>query len=230
MGNMNIKLQFSNNAITYDKYNLIQRRVIQQLLNNTVPKPKKILDLGCGTGSLYNSINWQFNNFIAVDFSKEMLSLHPHEHSVKCIVGDFNNRSLFDNLGQYSIDRIFSASSLQWATDLEATFKYIKSLNVPVSFAIFTANTFETLFATANLQPILRTVDEVSSLANQYFDAHYETVHYTLSFNSTLDMLRYIKASGVSAGRNALDYKSMKKLIHNYPLDYLEFEVLFIIE
>lgn len=226
----NIKSQFSNNAITYDKYNLIQRKVIKQLLNNTASKPKAILDLGCGTGYLYNSINWQINNFIAVDFSKEMLSLHPYEHNVKCIVGDFNDRSLFDNLGQYNIDRIFSSASLQWATDLDATFKYIKSLNVPVSFSIFTANTFKTLFATANLQPILRTVDEVSSLANQYFDAHYETVRYTLSFNSTLDMLRYIKASGVSAGRNALDYRSMKKLIDNYPLDYLEFEVLFIIE
>jgi len=41
-------------------------------------------------------------------------------------------------------------------------------------------------------------------------------------------MLRYIKKSGVSGGRNLLTYKQTKKLMDEYPLNYLEFEVVYI--
>jgi len=41
-------------------------------------------------------------------------------------------------------------------------------------------------------------------------------------------MFRYIKKSGVSGGEKQLSYKQIKHLMKAYPLDYLEFEVLFI--
>jgi malonyl-CoA O-methyltransferase len=41
-------------------------------------------------------------------------------------------------------------------------------------------------------------------------------------------MFRYIKKSGVSGGKKRLGYKEMKALMKHYPLDYLEFEVLFV--
>lgn len=227
---MSVKNQFSINAINYDEYNFIQNEVIKNLLDKTTSKPFSILDLGCGTGKLCNSIDWPFDNFYAVDFSEEMLSIHPRSEGVKCILGDFNDPLLFDKLSQFKIDRIFSTSSLQWATDLEASFKYIKNLNAPISFAIFTSNTFKTVFDTANITPLLRTAEEVTFLASKYFDAKYETIKYELSFNNTLEMFRYIKKSGVSGARNILDYKKMRTLINNYPTDYLEFEVLFITE
>lgn len=227
---MKIKSQFSRNALSYEHYNLIQKQAILKILNEISPKPHTILDLGCGTGSLYKEINWQLDNFIAVDFSEAMLLQHPRAAHIECKLGDFNDSDLFNYLQQYSFERIISASSLQWANDLNTTFENINKLNAPIAFAIFTANTFKTLFATANIPPLLRTVDEVTILAQQYFEANYETVHYTLEFDTPHDMLRYIKRSGVSSSRNILDYKSTKQLINNYPLNYLEFEVLFIIQ
>lgn len=227
---MNVQSQFSIHAVNYDAYNCIQKKVIEKLLVKTTSKPSSILDLGCGTGSLYNAIDWPVDNFYAVDFSEEMLSIHPQNEDVECILGDFNDFEFFDKISQYTIERIFSASSLQWATDLDASFEYIKKLDSPISFAIFTANTFKTLFDTAKIPPMLRTTEEVNSLARKYFNAKYETVTYKLHFESTLEMFRYIKKSGVSAARNILDYKRMKELIKNYPIDYLEFEVLFITE
>lgn len=110
---MNVKFQFSNNATSYEEHSIIQRKVIQYLLRKSAGKPRSILDLGCGTGGLYKSIDWQLNNFIAVDFSREMLSLHPCASGVNCILGNFNDPKLFDCLSQYAIDRIYSASSLQ---------------------------------------------------------------------------------------------------------------------
>ena len=227
---MSVKNQFSINAKNYEGYNFIQNKVIENVLTKISSKPKSILDLGCGSGKLFRSINWPVDIFYAVDFSKEMLSIHPDNKNVKCIPGDFNDPTLFDNLSQFKIDRVFSTSSLQWATDLDVSFKFIKKLKAPVSFAIFTSNTFKTVFKTANIPPLLRSAKEVTSIANKYFDAEYETLNYTLSFNSTLEMFQYIKKSGVSGGRNILTYKRMKDLIKNYPTNHLEFEVLFITE
>ncbi|RLA25697.1 MAG: methyltransferase [Gammaproteobacteria bacterium] len=227
---MNIKSQFTRHSLSYDEYNLIQKKAIQKLLNEIHPKPRSILDLGCGTGSLYKAIDWPLDYFFAVDFSEQMLAKHPRAANIECRLADFDNRSLFDDLQQRSFDRVISSSSLQWANDLDATFKNINNLNAPVAFAIFTANTFKTLFATARIPPLLRTVDQVTTLARQYFDASFETINYTLEFDDTHEMLRYIKKSGVSSARNVLDYKATKQLIRNYPLNYLEFEVLFIIE
>ena len=227
---MKIKFQFSNYANSYDKYSTIQTRAVNKLLTDTEHHPHNILDLGCGTGRLYKSISWPVEHFLAVDFSEKMLAVHPRANTVECITGDFNDPRLFDHLANYPIDRVFAASSLQWATNLEATFANIKRLNASVSLAIFTANTFRTLFSTADIQPILRPVEEVSALARQYFNGRCETVHYTLSFNCTLDMLRYIQRSGVSVSRNILNYRRTKDLIKDYPLDHLEFEVLYIIE
>ena len=41
-------------------------------------------------------------------------------------------------------------------------------------------------------------------------------------------MFRYIKKSGVSGARKVLSYKESKKLLNEYPVNYLEFEVVFI--
>ena len=41
-------------------------------------------------------------------------------------------------------------------------------------------------------------------------------------------MFNYIKKSGVSGGEKQLTYMQTKQLMKSYPLDYLEFEVLFV--
>jgi malonyl-CoA O-methyltransferase len=53
-------------------------------------------------------------------------------------------------------------------------------------------------------------------------------MRYKLYFDTTYDMLRYIKRSGTSGGERHLGYREVKRLIYNYPLNYLEFEVIFV--
>ncbi len=117
---------------------------------------------------------------------------------------------------------------MQWADDLESVFKNIKKLDTPIALAIFTANTFKTLNATASLDSILKSADEINTLQKKYFDTAFEVVNYRLEFESTREMFRYIKQSGVSGSRKVLDYKQTKKLMREYPVNYLEFEVAFI--
>jgi malonyl-CoA O-methyltransferase len=193
-----------------------------------VGAPRSILDLGCGTGGLYKAVSWKIENYVAVDASQRMLDRHPDAQEISRILGDFNQADLFDRLAGFHFERIYAASSLQWAADMDFTFRNIRRMNAPVSLAIFTANTFKSLFSTAKLPPLLRSADEVATIAQRHFNARAEVARYTLDFDSPLDMLRYIKASGVNGGRNLLGYKSMKHLIANYPLDHLEFEIIYI--
>lgn len=226
---MKISLEFSKYASSYTSYNVIQNRVTDKLLSLVSSKPKNILDLGCGNGDLCKKITWKYDKFTGVDFAPGMLELHPISKNIEAVYGDFNDSALFENLLTYRYDYIFSASALQWAKNLETVFKNINSLNAPVALAIFTSNTFKTLNETASIKSILQSAAEINRVQKKYFDANFEVVQYKLEFKSTRDMFRYIKKSGVSGSRKVLNYKQTKKLMSEYPVNYLEFEVAFIV-
>ena len=225
---MRIHQEFSRYASQYATHNVIQAKVAGKLAKDTKDKPRQILDLGCGNGTLFSCIDWDFESFVGVDFSASMLEHHPITSKTKLILGDFNDHELFMQLSSLSFNRLYSASALQWADDLDGVFKSIHALSTPVSFAIFTAGTFKTLYETAGLSPILKSSDEVIETASRHFDAQFEIVQYVLEFDSVREMFRYIKRSGVSGGRRVLDIAQTKALMRNYPLNYLEFEVVFI--
>ncbi len=229
---MKVQSEFSKYADQYGNYNIIQDKVVAKLLNDLDEQPRSILDLGCGKGALFSAIDWKVEHFVGVDFAPGMLELHPKEgdnvNVLECVYGDFNDATLFEQLSYSGFERIFSASALQWAENLEIVFSNIASLHKPVSLAIFSGSTFKTLFKAADVKPLLRSSDEVEALAKRYFNANIEIVQYKLEFDSVREMFRYIKRSGVSGNRNLLGYKEMKKLMNSYPLDYLEFEVVFI--
>lgn len=228
---MKVSQEFSKYAQTYLSHNEIQNKVIKHLLSKlpkNIEMPQNILDLGCGNGSLCKAIKWKYKHFTGVDFAPKMLEMHPKSKKIECIYGDFNDKTLFENLQTYSYDFIFSASALQWAEDLDTVFSNIKLLDAPVALAIFTSGTFKTLNKTAGLEPILKNAKYVEELQKKYFNGDFEVIKYRLEFENTRDMLRYIKKSGVSGSRKVLNYKQTKDLISNYPLNYLEFEVVFI--
>jgi malonyl-CoA O-methyltransferase len=225
---MKISSEFSKNAKRYNKHNSIQNLVVEKLLSLIKTQPKEILDLGCGSGALCKRVEWEYNHFTGIDFAKGMLEIHPKSEKINPIYGDFNDKALFEYLKTYEFDYIFSASALQWADDLDDIFKSIKELNAPICLAIFTSNTFKTLNETASLKPMLRSAKEIKELQEKYFDINFEVQNYKLEFNSTRDMFKYIKQSGVSGSRQVLSFKDTKKLMQNYPLNYLEFEVVFL--
>ncbi len=225
---MKISSEFSKYASHYGSHNIIQNKVADKLTSHIKGEPKKILDLGCGRGAVCKNILWKYDAFTAVDFAPGMLELHQKSQIIKTIHGDFNNPLLFEELLDDDYDYIVSASALQWADDLEFVFKNIKKIDAPIALAIFTSNTFKTLNATASLDSILGSAQKIDTLQKKYFDAAFEVVNYRLEFESTRDMFRYIKQSGVSGSRKVLGYKQTKQLMRDYPVNYLEFEVAFI--
>jgi len=227
---MKISTEFSKYALEYGAYNIIQRKVVRKLLDSIKEKPKTILDLGCGSGAVVENIEWEFDHFIGVDFAPGMLELHPKSNKIESVYGNFNDPSLFEQLQTFCFDYVISASALQWADDLDFVFKHIAALNRPVALAIFTAGTFKTLHKSAGVDSLLSSASEIKILQEKYFsDAKFEIVRYSLEFESVREMFRYIKKSGVSGSRKILSYKETKKLMYSYPLNYLEFEVAFIV-
>ncbi len=225
---MRVSSEFSKYATHYGSYNVIQKKVVKHLLKKLHGEPKRILDLGCGSGALCKKIDWKYEHFTGVDFAPGMLELHPISEKIECIYGNFNDETLFENLSTYGYDFIFSASALQWAENLDEVFENIKRLDAPIALAIFTSNTFKILNSTASLEPILKSAEDISSLSKKHFNADIEVVEYKLEFESTREMFKYIKQSGVSASRKVLNFKETKKLMNEYPVNYLEFEVVFI--
>jgi len=220
--------EFSRYAAEYGSRNVIQRHVADKLITSTSDQPSRILDLGCGNGTLYSLIDWEVERFVGVDFSEQMLEHHPKSENVELVLGNFNDPALFEKLRGEHFDHIYSASALQWAEDLDRVIESLASLNTPMSLAIFTAGTFKTLHEYAEVTPLLRSSDEVMAIAEKHLDARFEVLHYTLEFDSVREMFRYIKRSGVSGGRRVLDFAQTKRLMETYPLNYLEFEVVFI--
>ncbi|MDD3476430.1 MAG: methyltransferase domain-containing protein [Sulfurimonas sp.] len=225
---MNVSSEFSKRALEYGSYNIIQNMVIEKLLSCVKAKPKNILDIGCGSGALLDAIDWEYEHFCGVDFAKGMLELHPKSSKINLLNADFNKDELFESRLTYIFDFIFSASALQWADDLDRVFSKIKKLNAPIALAIFTSGTFKSINETASISSILKSANEIKEIQKKYFDANFEVVNYKLEFESTRDMFKYIKKSGVSGSRKILNYKESKKLLREYPLNYLEFEVAFI--
>jgi malonyl-CoA O-methyltransferase len=229
--NMNIQESFSQNAKAYGEVNIIQKKVLHALIAKINDTPAHILDIGCGRGGVYETITWKTERFVGMDFAEGMLSLHPKADHITLLLQDFNDTQALKRLNTWHFDRIISASALQWADDLDSTLSAIAALNAPVSLAIFTANTFKTLYETAKIPPILRSREEVVSLLEKHFPhADMETLHYTLQFDSVREMFRYMKKSGVGAGRNILGYSAMKQLMQTYPLDSLEYEIILLHE
>ncbi len=230
---MRIEEQFSRYAKSYLKYSIVQQKG-SEILTKHLPKNLGVVaDLGCGNGRLFKEIQKskkEFKKLYGIDFSKEMLKLHPKDVNVELIVGDFNSIKLFDKLKNLNLDYLISASALQWAKDLDFTLQKCSKVAPKGAFFIFTSGTFKSLHQCANIKSPIYTKEEVLTTFNSYYkNLTINRYNFRLKFNNTLQMLRYIKKSGVSGGKMHLSYKETKQLINKYHLDYLEFETFLLI-
>jgi len=224
--------EFSRFATSYIKYSVIQERVAQKLID-TLPfgyKYDSILDVGCGEGQIVKKLEQKkivTSNFFALDASVKMLELHPLEKNIIKINANFNT-NFVEKLPLNRVELLLSSSALQWSKNLDFTLKQLAKLSTKHYYAIFTSNTFRTLHKTAKIDsPIYSSSLLKKKLLTYYPNSLFEIENYHLKFESTREMLRYIKKSGVSSGEKKLSYLQTKQLIQDYPLDYLEFEVLF---
>jgi malonyl-CoA O-methyltransferase len=228
---MRVALEFSRYASQYNSRNIIQAKVAQKLLS-LVPKRdySRVIDIGCGRGEVHRNLIDQgipFAHLTAMDISKPMLHLHPSGESIIKIEADFNSSDFIKALPYSHYDLLLSSSALQWSQALESTLAALAALCDECYFAIFTSETFRSLQLYTNTASPIYDEGILKEKIGQHFDVQFETVRYKLNFDTPYQMLRYIKESGASGGRQRLGYKELKRVIENYPYKYLEFEVLY---
>jgi len=225
--------EFSRFAHKYDTYNMIQAKVATALVDKlpTIAY-NNIIDIGCGSGEVYKNLqrkNIAVKQFVGLDSAETMLAIHPEGKGIQKLCANFNDKHFITQLPAVSYDIVISSSALQWSTDLAYTIRALSTLSSAFHGAVFTSGTFKTLHETAGVSSPIYTAQTVQDVWKEYYkDVHFEIHQYRLEFTSTREMFRYIKQSGVSSGERKLSYKQTKALMDTYPLNYLEFEVLYI--
>jgi len=223
---MEFKNQFSKYAKEYSSYNIIQQICAKSLIRELKTKPKRILELGCGSGQVFSNITWDFDFYKAIDVSASMCKLHPKAKNleVKCI--NFDSIEFFKEIKDEYYDIVLSSSALQWSNNLEKIVYALSKITKEINVSLFTSNTFKTIQNLTNTTSPVLDENSIKQAFSKYFICEFETIFYKLEFDSKKKLFEYIKKSGVS--KSVLSFKNAKKLYQNYNLNYLEFEVIFI--
>ncbi len=158
---------FSRAARTYDAAADLQRQVGDCLLsklpdvlpNNTA----RVLDLGCGTGYYYQTLQQRFPQaaVFGLDIASGMLQVAQHNNpGFNGLCADAENLPLADN----SIDVLFSSLAIQWCQHLPALFGEIQRVLVPGGVAVVST------FQQGTLKELKRAWQAVDSCAHvNYF-------------------------------------------------------------
>ena len=211
---MSVK-NFEKFANSYEKYNIIQKKIIKKYLFSL---NSRIIDLGCGSEGLCKYRDFDF--YLGIDASVNMLKLNP----CNTLRLDFNTKECFEEIKKYEFNQIVSFSALQWAVDLESVFREIKDLNKDFLLTLFTSKTFSSLHKELNITSPIYSKEEILKYAG-ILNPRVEILEYELFFETPKKMLEYIKFSGVK-GEVKANIKYLKKFLKKFPVKKLEFEIV----
>jgi len=224
----NHKKEFSRFAKGYKTLSNIQNEVTKTLIQKVKHKNDIILDIGCGYGSIYNHINWKIKYLFAIDISKDMCDLHTKALNIEVMQLDFDDKETYKLLKDKNINLILSSSALQWSNNLDNIFKNISTISPNIAISIFTNNSLQDLLNTLNIKSSLPSLEQIKSKISKYFKVSYDVKTYNKSFKSTLEMLRFIKQSGISGGIKKSNVKDIRKIINEDKIRDIEFEVCYL--
>ncbi len=223
-----VEKQFSKYANEYNSNNIIQQIVSKALVREIDGTPKRILELGCGSGQVFRNIDFKYEYYKAIDFSQEMCDIHPIAQNLDVVCLNFDSNKFVDNIKDEQYDLVLSSSALQWSSDLSKIVETLSQISDTINMVLFTSNTFKTIFELTNsISPILK-LEEIKDSFDMYYECSYEVLNYKLEFETKKELFSYIKNSGVSGSQNSLSFKDAKYLFKNYDKNYLEFEVVFV--
>jgi malonyl-CoA O-methyltransferase len=223
-----VQEQFSKHANEYNSHNIIQQIISKALVRELKSEPKRILELGCGSGQIFKNINFDFDYYKAIDFSQVMCDIHPKHTNLELVCLNFDTDEFHQNIENEKYDIVLSSSALQWSNDLSKIVNTLSQISNEIHMVLFTSNTFKTIFElSSTISPILD-LDTIKKSFDTFYACEYEVLNYKLEFENKKELFNYIKNSGVSGEKNTLSFEKAKHLYKNYNLGYLEFEVVFI--
>lgn len=202
-----IHSRFTRALSSYDQHadaqHAISRKLVSLLTTTTGNQYKRFLEIGCGTGGFTRELKsqccigeWILNDLC--DACKEKIQTLFPAMPPLFIPGD---AEVVDFPGVF--DLIASASVFQWMKEPETFLHRLAGLLTPGGVLLFST------FAPGNLLEIKEltgkgldypTIDRLSEwLSPDFHLLHSEEETITLSFNTPLEVLKHLKATGVTA-------------------------------
>lgn len=135
---------FSKAADSYDKAAVLQHEIGKRMigrLDYIKLEPKRILDIGCGTGSMTDLLMKRYPKaeIVALDFAIPMLEKTRKQgrwlRRPKCICADLDHLPFAAD----SFDLIYANASLQWSNDPQAMFGDLSRVLRPEGLLMFTS-------------------------------------------------------------------------------------------
>ena len=196
-----IKSRFKKHLASYEKNAVVQKIMAEKLVNLCSGKYyKRILELGCGTGTLTKLANslLEFDSYVAIDIVDEcesfLKAINPKISFKSCDIESFE-------LNEY--DLIISNAALQWVDNFDNTVnKIISAINSPGEF-IFSTVGKENLREIYNIVGIGLNYCSETELKEK-FPAISECLQeiYVMSFDSPKEVLEHLRYTGVNAIEN----------------------------
>jgi malonyl-CoA O-methyltransferase len=208
-----IRQSFDRACQSYDSAADLQTQVGAELLERAAffgQTPRRILDLGAGTGTHSVQLQRQFPDatIIALDFSWGMLQyaaprLTTTSESINPVCADAIRLPLADN----SIDLVFSNLMLQWCEEPLSVFKEVRRVLSPQGLTLFSTFGPDTL---QELRAAWAHVDQKPHV-NHFIDMHHigdaamaaglsepvlDVERLQRNYPSVLELMRELKALG----------------------------------
>lgn len=139
-----VRRNFAHAADQYDAQAVLQHEIAERMLERldyVRLQPKRILDIGCGTGAACAHLLKRYPKaqVIGLDFALPMLA-HARKRGgwlrrPKCICGDLDHLPV----AAQSVDLVFSSSAIQWSQDPAAALQEMARVLRPGGLLMFSS-------------------------------------------------------------------------------------------
>lgn len=236
-----IVTNFDKAAYSYEQNNFIQKQsaefLIDLLINNYPDfNPAKILDVGTGTGSLYNILvsKYPSSHFTLNDISPKMIDYAKNKFAaasnLNFILADIENYQLSH------FDLIISNFAIQWFNNIEKTIHRLYQNSEIMGICFPVDGTFNEL-SNIGLRNILEKmsypkagsiIELIEKLAPSKL--HYDIQDIGIEFKNFREFMEYIKNLGAIIPNAGLTFGKIRQLINKYNKTFvLTYKILFIV-
>lgn len=187
--------RFRQAAKTYNDNAIVQKEMAQKLISLVLRHNNKylsILEIGAGTGFLTKEIieNFDYENLYINDMEENQT---PFKQGLTYLKGDIEKIEIPKNL-----NLVISSSALQWMSDIKGLIRKVRLSSGPgtlFAFSTFGTRNFEQ-FKEKGLKYFQ--MSEIEAFFGDWEIIHLEEEIKTLYFEEPINILKHIKATGVT--------------------------------
>jgi trans-aconitate 2-methyltransferase len=155
----------------YSINNIVQQDAANYLINMIdLPQPKRILDIGCGSGNVTHKLNLKYPNAIidAIDPLSKMINIAKNIYPSSNL--NFICQKMEDFTPEYDYDLVFSNSSFQWWERHDIALSRIADVLAP-SGIVAIQTPYRDLWC-----------EEIITLVEQVFNTHFPELYQSFKF------------------------------------------------